>query len=125
MLDLFFDHILASQFQRFHGQESLGSFAQRVHLALQAHQDYPAKGWRIVDHLVADRWLENYVQLQGLQPALDYLSARLGRSNPLPAALYLFPAMQEALSADFHCLLPDLRVFAREFAAGLADTTLA
>lgn len=125
LLDLFFDHLLANQFPSFNGHESLASFAGRVHLALQAHQDYPAKGWRIVQHLIADHWLENYVQLQGLQPALDYLSARLGRSNPLPAALDLFPTMQKELAADLHALLPHLRAFAREFGAELSDRTLA
>jgi len=76
VLDLFFDHLLARQWERWH-QEPLERFTARMYELLQANAALmPERTQRMLPYLVSGDWLTSYAGIDGLAEALHGMSAR-------------------------------------------------
>jgi acyl carrier protein phosphodiesterase len=58
-------------------------------------------------------WLASYAQVESIHTALDRISLRLKRENPLVGAGAELEANYAALEADFRTFFPDLVGFAQ------------
>ena len=76
IVDMYYDHFLACNFQRFHRQ-SLVDFTQSVYTTLHQHHDLlPAKVKTLLHHMSRGNWLLSYAQLNGIEQALAGISRR-------------------------------------------------
>lgn len=76
VLDLFFDHLLALQWERWHA-EPLHRFTERMYALLQANEALmPERTQRMLPYMVAGDWLTGYARIDGLSAALAGLSRR-------------------------------------------------
>ncbi|MBK7946372.1 MAG: DUF479 domain-containing protein [Flavobacteriales bacterium] len=77
VMDLFFDHLLARDWSRWHG-EPLPSFAARMYDLLQVHEHLmPDRTRQMLPFMVSGDWLNSYASLEGLGRALGGLSRRV------------------------------------------------
>lgn len=112
ILDLFFDHLLAEQWVRYHDQP-LDAFATRIYRLLRAErQRLPASLVRLGDYLEHHNMLVNYAEPDYLALALSGVSKRLSRANPLAESVHLLADDKATLQQDFDRLMADLVSFA-------------
>jgi acyl carrier protein phosphodiesterase len=117
LLDVFFDHCLARQWPRFHA-ESLEQFVGRVQGALLreglglAHPGFVMR----LGYMRSRNLLLSYRNLDGIERALQGLSTRLSRENPLASGLEALQPHYATLENDFGIFFPDLV----DYAEGIA-----
>jgi acyl carrier protein phosphodiesterase len=113
MVDLFYDHFLARHWDE-HAREPLDAFTARVYALLQEHDALlPDRLRSIAPRMAQADWLASYAQLESIHAALDRMSLRLKRGNPLVGAGAELEANYAALEADFRTFFPDLVGFAQ------------
>jgi acyl carrier protein phosphodiesterase len=108
-LDLAFDHFLALRWQA----DAPADFdARRAHAyaVLSARTaDLPPALQRVLPSLTGDDWLATYARFDGLRHAMERLSARLTRSNPLAHLADDIAAAYGPLQGDFDAFWPHIR----------------
>jgi acyl carrier protein phosphodiesterase len=113
LVDLFFDHLLARSWEQW-SSEPLRVFADRVYSELDAARgDLPAAMQHFADYMTASDLLVSYREPAGLARALDGMSRRMRRPNPLATAAGAMERSREGLETDFRVFFPELL---REFA---------
>ncbi|MEF8834499.1 MAG: ACP phosphodiesterase [Halofilum sp. (in: g-proteobacteria)] len=125
-IDMAFDHFLAARWEN----EAPGDFLRRrthAYAVLTArYDDLPPRLQRILPSLRDDDWLGSYARFEGMAFALERMSRRLSRANPLAALADDIGANYEALYADFDAFWPEVTAFAlgegRRLARHLPDT---
>ena len=104
IMDVFYDHLLAVNWELFHEQH-LSDFAQWVYAVFQAHQDlFPPRAQRILPSMIKYDWLSNYTGTYGIERALEGLSRRASFENRMDEAL-------EALLRDFNIFNEEFLIF--------------
>ena len=113
LVDVFFDHFLARDWDR-HGDGSpLPEFATAKYRVLRAHRDLPVRRYRqVVDAMEHDDWLVGYSELAGVDRALRGISKRCRRPNPLASGLSALEENYVPLRIDFETFFPKMREFA-------------
>ncbi len=112
LLDLFFDHCLALNWQDY-ADEPLPSFTARVYQLLAAEPALPARLALILPRMAAQDWLGSYQEFAVLEQVLQGMSRRLSRPQMLEGALHELEALYQPLSEDFRRFYPDVQAFAR------------
>ena len=109
LLDVFFDHFLARDWQRFGDGGPLPAFLASVHADLRAHHDrLPPPLQRVTTRFCADGWLEGYASVDGIARVLGLMARRLSRPTPLADGAELLRADYAAIESDFLVLWPEL-----------------
>ena len=115
VLDVWFDHLLARDFERLAG-EPLPAFAARIAPTLAAGAtDWPLAARIYVARLAQDggAGLVAYAQLEHVERVYARIAQRLARDNPIADALDAVLPLAPALARDFVALWPLLSEFAR------------
>lgn len=108
-LDLFYDHLIASRWDRFH-PEPLPRFAQRMYALLTANEHLMPPGQRrMLPYMVQGDWLTSYATLTGIGRALTGLSRRVPGGDVLNGAETVLAAHLAAYRAEAEAFLPALR----------------
>jgi acyl carrier protein phosphodiesterase len=99
MVDIFYDHILARNWDHYHPQP-LENFAGHVYSLLQIHSGLlPAGLQRIAPRMIERDWLTSYRDTQVVGKVLQSLSRRLSRLNfleqGLPELQTHYPELQQ------------------------------
>ena len=109
IIDVCYDHFLCKNWQDY-SNESLDRFAGRVYDVLREHHDdLPNRLRRMAPHMIADDWLGSYAELANVGRALDGISRRLTRSNPLAGAVIEVEVNYAAMHGDFRRFFPELQ----------------
>lgn len=112
LLDVFFDHFLARDWQRHGDGRSLPAFLAEVHGDLRTHHAVlPAPLQRVAPRFCADGWLEGYASVDGIARVLGLMAGRLSRPTPLGDGAELLRADYATVERDFVALWPELRAF--------------
>ncbi len=116
-LDVWFDHLLASDFVRLAG-EPLEAVEDRVRVALaRAPADLPLPFHAYVARVLAGPGFGEIARREEVDATLMRIGGRLSRPNPLPHALPMLEAMAPLLERAFARLWPELVVEAACFRA--------
>ena len=115
MIDIFYDHFLARNWDEFHDaplQRFTGNFYE---ILLRRHAELPDRLQRIARSMAERDWLGSYAHVEAVDIALNRMSLRLRRNNNalLDSAEELVENYM-ALENDFRCFMPDVRAFARQ-----------
>lgn len=111
LVDVFYDHLLAGNWQRHHPRP-LEEFAAGVYALLEEHFDELPPGLReVAPRMIRHDWLVSYREIAVVGRVLERIAARLSRPTPLaqglPALLADYPAFRE----DCRLFLEDARAF--------------
>lgn len=113
ILDVWFDHLLARDFQRLAGTPLRG-FVERVYALLRADDPrWPAPFRIFAARLSAHDGLSAYVEREHVELVLERIGGRLRRANPLDRAMPAIEAVEAPIARAFGKLWPDLVAFAR------------
>lgn len=109
LVDVFYDHFLALRWSEY-SPLPLETFAEKVYRLLQSRRNQlPPPLREVVPRMIAGNWLVSYRDPESVGIALERLSRRLRRPNPLADGLRALRAEYEGLEADFRRFLPAAR----------------
>lgn len=119
MIDMFYDHLLARHWQSFSDQP-LEQFTQEIYaLLLEQQSIIPERAWPTIRRMAEHDWLSSYARLSSLHLALDNISLRLKRANPLPGSALELELDYPGFEADFMAYMPQVMAYATDQAADL------
>jgi len=111
LMDVFYDHFLATQWHRFQDQ-SLDDFTSHVYAHLEQHPHrVPDTMRRTLAYMLQNDLLGSYRTLDGIQGALRGIEGRLKRPSHLGQAMAELEANHDAMLSDFMAFFPELIVF--------------
>lgn len=111
-VDMAFDHFLARRWQ-LDDPAAFAATRNHAYAVLRARAGMlPERLQRILPSLAGDDWLGSYAELDGIAFALERMSQRLRRANPLADTALDIERRYEALQSDFEAFWPDVRAFA-------------
>ena len=105
--DVFFDHFLAVDFERWSGGEPLRSFLSRVYALIDPHIDALPGRLRFVYPRMRE-WLPSYATVEGVHIALTNISFRLSRRPHLETATRHLIDSRAELQRRFDAFFPDV-----------------
>ncbi len=122
LLDMFFDHFLAKNWDRYRGDVSLEQFSQQCYRVLNGHRDVHRERFQqVVISMQNGDWLGSYRDLDNIDRALRGISRRLTGENPLATGVSVLRVQYDELEADFKTFFPELAHFVRERTAAPED----
>lgn len=108
-LDLFYDHLLASEWERY-SNVPLAQYARQCYSVLQREvARMPERTQRMLPYMVGGDWLTGYAQLEGLADALYGLSIRVPHGTVLAGAEAVLVAHEADLRREFRTFLEEMR----------------
>lgn len=109
VMDLFYDHLLASEWSRWH-PEPLPDFAQRMYELLTDHQHLmPARTQEMLPYMVKYDWLASYARVEGLARALNGLAQRVPEGHVMRGSEQVLLDNMNEFRSEFELFLPQLR----------------
>jgi acyl carrier protein phosphodiesterase len=113
LLDMWFDHLLARDFGRW-SRHGLEDYSIRVRNLLRRHEAWLPPGLqRFQRYMEAHALPAGYARPEEMAAALDGISHRLRRANPIGEALPVLTALDAPLKLCFEAFFPQLQGFAR------------
>ncbi len=101
MVDVFYDHLLASQWDSYHPQP-LAEFSQQVYAGLNEVFELLSPGLQqILPHMTERNWLFSYRQERVMQRVLQRLEERIGHRLPLAEGYSELSRVRTGLESDF------------------------
>lgn len=114
VMDMFYDHLLASQWSQFHS-EPLAHYADRMYRLLVEHVEHMPPGIRnLLHHMAAGDWLTSYASEQGLARALNGLAARVPQGAVMRGAESILVAERAVYMAEFEAFMTDIKDHLRD-----------
>lgn len=108
-LDLFYDHLLASEWERYY-HVPLAQYAQRCYgILVEEAVRMPDRTQRMLPYMVQGDWLTGYAQVEGLADALYGLSIRVPHGTVLAGAEAVLVANETELRGEFRTFLEEMR----------------
>jgi acyl carrier protein phosphodiesterase len=117
LVDIFFDHLLAREFQRHH-ELPLRIFAQRTYRTVHAFAPgLPENARHAVAAMTVDDWLTSYATLDGIRLALTRMSTRLRHGIELAPSVEDFLVHEESFERALGEFFPLLEQHCRTHVA--------
>jgi len=117
--DLFFDHILATEWSDF-TDEPLEDFIDSVYRLLQKDPEgVPMPFGSFLPRMIADDWLSRYKTMEGTAGALARMNGRLRTPLVIPAVVALLSERSEEIRVRFRRFFPELQEHARKIKQSL------
>ena len=113
LLDLFFDHCLACDWDAY-ADEPLELFSARVYGVLATQAELPGRLALIAPRMAEQDWLGSYREFAVLERVLGNLQRRLSRPAVLDGGLAELERLYRPLREDFRAFYPELIAFAAD-----------
>lgn len=113
ILDIFYDHLLAVNWERY-SDESLGDFLDRAYgIILGAADIFPEGSAARIITIIEDGWIEKYRSVSGLSLVFKGMSRRVRRKNPLSGSEQELVAHYDELNEHFNRFFPEIIEYAK------------
>lgn len=116
LIDLFYDHFLALSWQDW-SQQPLTNYLARTRTVVEARSALLPERLRSSVPIIFEELLPSYAEPAGVSRALERMSRRVVRANPLAAGGAELTRHYHDLKRDFLCFLPEAQDFAARFTA--------
>lgn len=124
LVDMCFDHFLATHWQQFHS-EPLDAFCEQFyHHFAQLPFPVPPRAQRFQKVAANTRWLQSYTEFNRLEYMLDVVGQRFRRPVPLAEAFPQLKQLRPMLEQAFFATMPELIEFAAAKRIELTAQTL-
>lgn len=109
VVDVFYDHFLSRHWDRFVTDgESLADFIDHCHCDLKSAAPLgPADASEVIAVMERQGWLASYIELAGIDEAMQRISRRTPRLGPIATAIVDLERNYDELEADFLAFYPD------------------
>jgi len=115
IVDMFYDHFLAAQWQSHHAQ-SLSDFATYAYSQLKIHEPIlPERVVQMMPYMVKGNWLVSYAQLEGIHRALTGMSRRTPFDSKMDEAVFDLEKSYNDFESEFSQFFPELKQMSQEF----------
>ncbi len=109
VMDLFYDHLLAREWSKWH-PEPLPDFAQRMYELLLEHEHLmPERTKEMLPYMVKYDWLASYAHVDGLARALSGLAQRVPEGHVMRGAEQILLDHFDEFQSEFELFMPELR----------------
>lgn len=124
IVDMYYDHFLAVNFQDYH-QEKLNDYAQQKYELLQNHWELiPPKGQNMLPYMIRGDWLTNYAKKEGIHRSLTGLSRRTKFKSGLDLAIQELVEYYDEFEAEFRSFFPEIQRHISQFREDLIISKL-
>lgn len=107
VIDVVYDHVLASNWQNFHDQE-LGRFTDEVYTRLESHSHhFPSSVQRYFPYMKEQNWLYNYQFEWGLRKSLEGLDRRTSVETELVGSVEVYKESEAKFLEEFQQFIAD------------------
>ncbi|QWV95683.1 DUF479 domain-containing protein [Geomonas oryzisoli] len=114
LVDLYYDHFLATGWQKLH-REPLPVYLERARRIVEGNRPLlPERLQRLVPVIFEDM-IPSYLTTDGVAGALERMSRRVARSNPLAGGGRELTRNYQALQEDFLAFLPEVSRYAQQY----------
>jgi acyl carrier protein phosphodiesterase len=128
VVDVYYDHLLATRWTRFHAQPLRGFIDDFFRRAQACATRLPEPAQQVWQRIVAHDVLAAYTQLETVQFALQRIAQRwktqFGRDIALTDSIAALETQRSQLETGFDTFFPLLQAHAREVSANLTALTL-
>lgn len=114
LVDVFYDHFLAAEWDQW-SRESLASYLLRIRGVVEARHNWLPEGMRPLVPIIFDELLPSYLEITGIGRALERMSRRVRRPNPLAGAETELVRLYSGLRQDFSLFMPEASQFVADF----------
>ncbi|MFT4741259.1 MAG: acyl carrier protein phosphodiesterase [Marivirga sp.] len=115
ILDIFFDHFLALNWNQFHPQP-LRNFVDDQYSLLQANTPIlPLRTQQMLPFMVSNDWLFNYQYFDGMQEVMSGMARRTKFHSKMEESVVELKLHHAAFEEDFLAFFPDLVAFSKAF----------
>ena len=113
ILDIFYDHLLAVNWERY-SDESLEDFLDRAYgIILGAADIFPESAAARIITIIEDGWMEKYRSISGLGVVFEGMSRRVRRKNPLSGSEQELVACYDEMNEHFNRFFPEIIEYAK------------
>ncbi len=118
IVDIFYDFLLAQQWETHQKNTSLRAYTEGVYALLQhRHDELPPTLKSKIDMMIHDDWLMRYTTLSGLEKVFERVGRMARFSGNFSAATESLTNNLPLFQADFNAFFPDLKNFVNEQSA--------
>lgn len=115
LVDIFYDHFLAVNFQRLTGQ-SLPEFATDVYALLQQHKTIlPEKAQFMFPYMKRDNWLVNYRKMEGISRACKGIARRSPYATTMETGAESLQDHYSLFEEDFMHFWPEIQEYVQNW----------
>lgn len=108
ILDIFYDHLLAVNWERY-SDERLRDFLNRSYgIILGVADIFPAHAAARINTIIKDGWIEKYRSVSGLSVVFRGMSLRVRRENPLSGSEQELVAHYDEMNEHFNRFFPEI-----------------
>ncbi|MXW43956.1 MAG: DUF479 domain-containing protein [Candidatus Dadabacteria bacterium] len=113
ILDIFYDHLLAVNWERY-SDESLRDFLDRAYgIILGASDIFPDHAAARINTIIKGGWIEKYRSISGLGVVFQGMSIRVRRKNPLSGSEQELVAHYDEMNEHFNRFFPEILEYAK------------
>jgi acyl carrier protein phosphodiesterase len=117
IVDVFYDHYLARQWQNYH-DTSLEDFAAHVYKTMQDLQHLLPEGLQqMLPYMIRGNWLVGYFHVEGIQRTLTGMSRRTTHESRMDEAVNDLRKYYKEFEQEFEEFFPDLQRHVQPFLA--------
>lgn len=114
LIDLFYDHFLVTEWDDW-TDEPFDIFLSRTRALIEPHRhEMPERLQRLLP-FIFDDLLPSYGEVSGIESALERMSRRVSRTNPLAEGGAELVRHYDNLRADFRGFMPQVQCYAADF----------
>ena len=114
IVDMAYDHFLASNWSRYHWQGLL-EYTKKVYAIIEDHNPIlPGRMETMLHYMKQDNWLYQYATLEGIDQALTGMSRRTKFDSKMDEAVIDIENHYQDLKEEFETFLPDAVKFVKE-----------
>lgn len=111
IIDIFYDHYLARDWETYHHQPLL-TFAEETYSLLNLNHDkLPERTKQMLSYMIPQNWLYNYSKVEGISRALVGLSRRTTFESGMERSPEFLVKDYEAYDDEFKKFFEELRLF--------------
>lgn len=107
LVDMYYDHFLAAQWDRRHGTPLVDFTAETYALAAEREAELPERFVRLLPRMRAMDWLASYREMASIAAALDRMATRLSRPAGLRGGVADLARDYAGFEADFNEFILD------------------
>jgi acyl carrier protein phosphodiesterase len=116
LVDLFYDHFLVNEWSRW-SHEPFERYLARTRSVIDRHLTELPERMQPLVPVIFEKLLPSYGEVGGIGSALERMSHRVVRANPLAGGEGELRRHYADLQSDFRCFMPLVRSFAEQFIA--------
>ena len=115
IMDIFYDHYLARNWNRYH-ETFLPDFAEQTYGMIMSHEDIlPEKVKWMMPYMIKQDWLSNYARIDGIARVLGGMSRRTPYNSKMNEAVEDLKLHYNEFENEFFEFFPELEKFCQEF----------